>query len=90
MVDWRVSLVNHTLEDEEVGDIVPEYTPWSSKRISRSQEERRAREAHRFENWWAGVCWLVKDTMSSLSSSVAVVSWRGARVTVTSLRSGWL
>ena len=34
----------------------------------------RACKGHKFEVWMAVVCWLVKEAMSSLSSSGAVVS----------------
>ena len=60
--------------------IVQEHTPWSSKKISSSMECWYIREqvapddGHKFENWRAGVCWLVKEAMSSLSSSGTVVS----------------
>ena len=35
---------------------------------------RGARNGHKFDVWKAVVCWLVKEAMSSLSSSGAVVS----------------
>ena len=56
--------------------MVQEQTPWSSNSSSdsRSPQEGRARNGHRFEVWMAVVCWLVKEAMSSLSSSGVVVS----------------